>query len=174
MMHHLSDKGKNLTELNKTKMLYSFLNPILQFKLKHENHQNRSWFLYDYWPYSWLSPHSLILLASCWAFFFSRQALQTEEKDSVVILWNRKLCSGIPVLHMTLLLSGLAHTETSWMAMSGGCISKLWGRLTTVLPRLLHSSGTIWHHDSEGIRPVWFLSIRSWNKAAENEYINTY
>ncbi len=32
----------------------------------------------QYWPYSWLSPHSLILLASCWAFFFSRQALKTE------------------------------------------------------------------------------------------------
>ncbi len=47
------------------------------------------------------------------------------EKEGTVILWNRKLCSSIPVLHMILLLCLLVHTESSWSATSGGCISKL-------------------------------------------------
>lgn len=62
-------------------------------------------------------------------------------KQSTVILWNRKLCASIPVLHMIPLLSRLARTASSWRAMRRGCISKLWGRLTENLPHLLpHSS----------------------------------
>lgn len=46
-------------------------------------------------------------------------------KESIVILWNRKLCSSIPVLHMIPLLCLPVHTGSSWRAMSGACISKL-------------------------------------------------
>lgn len=67
--------------------------------------KNTQWFP-EYWPYSWLSPHSLILLASCWAFFFSRQALKTEENKTLSFF---RLCASIPILHMTPLLSQLAH-----------------------------------------------------------------
>ena len=35
-----------------------------------------------HWPYSWLRPHSLILLASCWAFFFSLHALRTHTQNN--------------------------------------------------------------------------------------------
>lgn len=58
----------------------------------------------QYWPYSWLSPHSLILLASCWAFFFSRQALETEgkKKKAPSLSGTRKPpCRCFPVLHAT-------------------------------------------------------------------------
>lgn len=37
--------------------------------------------IYIYWPYSWFRPHSLILFASCWAFFFSLHALETRERN---------------------------------------------------------------------------------------------
>lgn len=85
--------------------------------------KNTQWFP-EYWPYSWLSPHSLILLASCWAFFFSRQALKTEENKTLSFF---RLCASIPILHMTPLLSQLAHADR---------ISKPWGRLKTSLTPL--------------------------------------
>lgn len=122
-----------------------------------------------YWPYSWLSPHSLILLASCWAFFFSRQALETEEKKSLSFSGTGNSALVFP--YMILLLSQLAHTESSWRAMSGGRISKLWGRLSEKPP--LHSSKyhltpRFWKDTVDLVAEFWGLKI----KEAGNESIS--
>ena len=74
------------------------------------------WWWHQHWPYSWFSPHSLILLASCWAFFFSRQALQTDGKERALsVSTTRNSCRFLHMTHVS--VSAGFHTESSWRAM---------------------------------------------------------